>query len=123
MFEKMTKYIPDLENEDTAERGISKLEDKVYIFVHNNPDCGLKYYREILKSRGINLDKISLDEVDGEGRSWLAVMALLVAAMNEERRSVGTLKRLNENGKLKSWLERLKEIDEKGIGESADARE
>lgn len=123
MFEQMTKYIPDLEDKETAERAISKLEDKVYIFANKHPECGLKYYRDILKSRGVNLDKIQLDEVDGEGRSWLAVMALLIAAMNEERRCVGTLEKLNRKGNLRSWLERLKEIDGKGIAEAADVRE
>ena len=66
-----------------------------------------------IKSRGINLEKTSLEEVDPKGMSWLAVMALLEAAVQQERHSVGTLDRLCENGRLKAWLERLKEIDAK----------
>ena len=62
MFEGLTKFIPDLEEKKDAHRTISKIEDAVYSFVHNNPKCGLKYYRDILKSRGVDI----------EGKPWLA---------------------------------------------------
>ena len=47
MFEGVTKYIPDLEEKKDPHRTISKIEDAVYSFVHNNPKWGLKYYRDI----------------------------------------------------------------------------
>ena len=43
MFEGVTKYIPDLEEKKDPHRTISKIEDAVYSFVHNNPKWGLKY--------------------------------------------------------------------------------
>ena len=47
MFEGVTKYIPDLEEKKDPHRTISKIEDAVYSFVHNNPKWGLKYrYRK-----------------------------------------------------------------------------
>ena len=44
MFEGVTKYIPDLEEKKDPHRTISKIEDAVYSFVHNNPKWGLKYW-------------------------------------------------------------------------------
>ena len=49
MFEALTKYIPDLENGENIERTLSKIEDAVYGFNHEHSECGLKYYRDILK--------------------------------------------------------------------------
>ena len=83
MFEGLTKYIPDLEQEEKAARSLSKIEDAVYHFVHNHPECG-----------------------------WLGVMGLLTAAMAEERRNLGTLKGLYEDGSLLRWLKELKKADE-----------
>ena len=118
MFEELTKYIPDLENEDKAERAISKIEDAVYGFAHNNPKYGLKYYRDTLKSRGVNLDKTKLSQVDASSVGWLGVMGLLVAAVYEERREIGTLKALYENGSLIQWLRLLEAHDEQKNEES-----
>ena len=113
MFEGLTRYIPDLEKEETAGRCLSKIEDAVYSFVHNNPRYGLKYYRDILKSRGVNLEKTPLSEVDASSVGWLGVMGLFAAAVHEERRNFGTLKGLYEDGSLMKWLTELRKADEK----------
>ncbi len=113
MFEGLTKYIPVIGGTENEARTISKLEDEVYNFARKNPECGLKYFRDILKSQGVNLEKTRLDHVEVKGLSWLAVMALFLAAVQEERHSIGTLDRLYRNGSIKSWLCRLKEIDDK----------
>ena len=81
----MTKYIPDLEEKKDAHRIISKIEDAVYSFVHNNPKCGL---------------------------GWLGVMALLAAAVHGERHNCGTLSAIYEDGSLLKWLLLLKKFDE-----------
>ena len=86
MFEGLTKYIPDLENKETGERRLSKIEDEVYGFIHNHPESGLKYYWNILKSQGVNIENTPLSQVDPAGLSGLGVMALLAAAVSEERR-------------------------------------
>ena len=112
MFEGLTKFIPDLEDGKNTERIISKLEDAVYGFIHDHPECGLKYYRDILKSRGVNLDKTPLSEVDAPSVGWLGVMGLFTAAVSEERRSCGKMKALYENGSLLRWLVELKKADE-----------
>ena len=70
MFEGLTKYIPDLEEKKDAHRIISKIEDAVYSFVHNNPKCGLKYYRDILKSRGVDIEKTPLSQALAGWASW-----------------------------------------------------
>ena len=98
----MKKYIPDLEEKKDAHRIISKIEDAVYSFVHNNPKCGLKYYRDILKSRGVDIEKTPLSEVDAASLGWLGVMALLA----------GTLSAIYEDGSLLKWLLLLKKFDE-----------
>ena len=71
MFEGVTKYIPDLEEKKDPHRTISKIEDAVYSFVHNNPKWGLKYYRDILKSRGVDIEKTPMSEVDAASLGWL----------------------------------------------------
>ena len=98
MFEGVTKYIPDLEEKKDPHRTISKIEDAVYSFVHNNPKWGLKYYRDILKSRGVDIEK--------------TVMALLAAAVHGERHNCGTLSAIYEDGGLLKWLLLLKKFDE-----------
>ena len=112
MFEGVTKYIPDLEEKRDAHRTISKIEDAVYSFVHNNPKCGLKYYRDILKSRGVDVEKMPLSEVDAASLGWLGVMALLAAAVHGERHNCGTLSAIYEDGSLLKWLLLLKKFDE-----------
>lgn len=112
MFEGLTKYIPDLEEKKDAHRIISKIEDAVYSFVHNNPKCGLKYYRDILKSRGVDIEKTPLSEVDAASLGWLGVMALLAAAVHGERHNCGTLSAIYEDGSLLKWLLLLKKFDE-----------
>ena len=112
MFEGLTKYIPDLEEKKDAHRIISKIEDAVYSFVHNNPKCGLKYYRDILKSRGVDIEKTPLSEVDAASLGWLGVMALLAAAVQGERHNCGTLSAIYEDGSLLKWLLLLKKFDE-----------
>ena len=68
--------------------------------------------RDTLMSRGVNLSKTPLSEVDPAAVGWLGVMGLLVAAVHEERRSCGTLKQLYENGSLLKWLKLLKKHDD-----------
>ena len=112
MFEGLTKYIPDLENKETGERRLSKIEDEVYGFIHNHPESGLKYYWNILKSQGVNLENTPLSQVDPAGLSGLGVMALLAAAVSEERRRCGTLKALYDDGSLLKWRGQLKKFDD-----------
>lgn len=112
MFEGLTKYIPDLEKNEAVERKLSKIEDEVYGFVQNHPESGLKYYWNILKSQGVNIENTPLSKVESAGLSGLGVMALLVAAVSEERRRCGTLKALYDDGSLLKWLRQLKKFDD-----------
>lgn len=112
MFEELTKFIPDLENKEKGERKLSKIEDEVYGFMHNHPESGLKYYWNILKSQGVNIENTPLSQVEIAGLSGLGVMALLVAAVSEERHRCGTLKELYDDGSLLKWLRQLKKVDD-----------
>ena len=102
----------DLEEKKDPHRTISKIEDAVYSFVHNNPKWGLKYYRDILKSRGVDIEKTPMSEVDAASLGWLGVMALLAAAVHGERHNCGTLSAIYEDGGLLKWLLLLKKFDE-----------
>ncbi len=62
MFEGLTKYIPDLETEEKAARCISKIEDAVYSYAHNNPQYGLKYYRDTLMSSSRQVSRMVIQE-------------------------------------------------------------
>ena len=112
MFEGLTKFIPDLENKEKGERKLSKIEDEVYGFMHNHPESGLKYYWNILKSQGVNIENTPLSQVEIAGLSGLGVMALLVAAVSEERHRCGTLKELYDDSSLLKWLRQLKKVDD-----------
>ena len=101
-----------MEDKEKAEHRISKIEDAVYGFLHSHPECGLKYYRDILKSQGVNVETTPLSAVDIAGLSGLGIMALFTAAVQEERRRCDTLKGLYRDGSLLRWLTQLKKIDD-----------
>ena len=65
-----------------------------------------------MKSQGVNIENTPLSQVDPAGLSGLGVMALLAAAVSEERRRCGTLKALYDDGSLLKWLGQLKKFDD-----------
>lgn len=83
----------------------------VYGFVDLHPDYGLDNYSAILESNNIKWEKHSLESADVTKLDEKCVMALLVGAVRAERFCDGVLLALFENGTIRKWLLRLKELN------------
>ena len=134
VFESLTKYLSQLdadhigtwiidrENDGTPEHPIHMpfvnysemvhhfIED-VYQFNDNNKDFGLNRYGEILEKNGLEWSAKSMAEADVTRLDARCVMALVMGAVRAERFCDGALFSLFEDGSIRKWLERLKEID------------
>lgn len=134
VFESLTKYlsqldtdtigtwIVDRENDGTPEHPIHMpfvnysemvhhFINDVYRFNDNNKDFGLNRYGEILEQNGLKWGSKSMSEADVSHLDAKCVMALIIGAVRAERFCDGALLSLFEDGSIRRWLERLKEID------------
>ncbi len=136
MFEALIACLPDLEKEASGEQIIDrvndgtpehpkhfpfvdysstamKVENEIYNIVNNYPELGLTSYEDILKKHGIDWEKESMKNADVSKLDAQAVMmALLVGAVRADRFCEGTYKDFIDNGCIRKWIERLKEIVE-----------
>ena len=133
-FECLTKYLSqfntdnigtwffDKENDGTPEHPIQmpfvnysevihRFIDDVYKFNDDNHDFELNRYGEILKQNGLEWNAKSMSEADVSHLDAKCVMALIIGAVRAERFCDGALLSLFEDGSIRRWLERLKEID------------
>lgn len=134
IFDSLTKYLSQLdtdiigtwiidrENDGTPEHPMQMpfvnyselihhfIED-VYKFNDDNKDFGLNRYGEILEQNGLELSAKSMSQADVSQLDARCVMALIIGAVREERFCDGALLGLFEDGSIRRWLERLKEID------------
>ena len=132
-FDKLLSYLPaldgdvigtwviDHENDGTPERPIqmpfvhysemvnSFIED-VYDFEANNKDFELTRYNEILDNYGLAWDSRFMSEADVSKLDAQCVMALIMGAVRAERFCDGALLEFFQDGSIKKWLERLKEL-------------
>lgn len=83
----------------------------VYRFNDNNKNFGLNRYGEILEQNGLEWGAKSMSEADVSQLDARCVMALIIGAVRAERFCDGALLSLFEDGSIRRWLERLKEID------------
>lgn len=134
IFESLTKYLSQLdkdpigtwiidrENDGTPEHPIHMpfvnysemvhhFINDVYRFNDNNKDFGLNRYGEILEQNGLKWGSKSMSEADVSHMDARCVMALIIGAVRAERFCDGALLSLFEDGSIRRWLERLKEID------------
>ena len=134
-FERLTKYIPlldqadigiwviDKENDGTIEHPIqfpfvaySKLVSNfikdVGIFVEENSEMHLTRYGEILEACGLEWSTQSMSGAIVEDLDAKVVCALIVGAVRAERFCDGALLNFFKNGSMMRWLCRLQEINE-----------
>ena len=90
---------------------IHRFIDDVYKFNDDNNDFELNRYGEILKQNGLEWNAKSMSEADVSHLDAKCVMALIIGAVRAERFCDGALLSLFEDGSIRRWLERLKEID------------
>ncbi len=133
-FEKLTNYLMrldgddvgtwviDKENDGTPEHPIQMpfvnysvlvhhFLDDVYEYVDSCKDLGLNRYGEILEKNGLEWGTKSMSEADVSQLDAQCIMALIVGAVRAERFCDGALLGFFEDGSIRKWLERLKEID------------
>ena len=134
-FEKLTKYIPlldqteignwviDTENDGTIEHPIqfpfvaysslvSNFIDDVSGFVEDNPELHLNRYPDILEESGLEWSTQSMSGAIVEDLDAKVVCALIVGAVRAERFCDGALLTFLTNGSIMRWLHRLQEIEE-----------
>lgn len=141
MFESLTKHLPAIENAegfgnwavDRESKGtmndpirmpyvnygttVADVEQAIYDFVDKHPEYELTHYSDILERSGLKWDGCAMSEADVLDLGGQAVMALLLGAVRAERFCDGALLSFFEDGSVKRWLLRLREIDDKGSDE------
>jgi len=92
---------------------VMDIEQAIYAFVDEHPEYELNRYSDILERNGLEWDGRIMTEADVSELNGQAVMALLLGAVRAERFCDGALLSFFEDGCVKRWLLRLREIDEK----------
>lgn len=121
--DKFGDWVIDRENDGTPEhptqmpfvnysRLVGEVEDAIYDFERLHPEYGLNRYGSILEDNGIEWGMDSMSAKDISGLDGKCIMAMLMGTVRAERFCDGALLGFFENGCIKRWLERLKEIDE-----------
>ena len=134
MYESLTAFIEkldaddcgtwhvDKENDGSAEhplqlpfviygRVAQELVEAIYRFVDEHREMMLAGYNDILETNGISWGTESMTAADVASLDGQAVIALLVGAVSAERFCDGALLEFLENGCIKRWLERLRELE------------
>ena len=135
MFESLTKHLPAIENAegfgswvvDRESKGtmddpikmpyvnygmtVADVEQAIYDFVDEHPEYELTHYHDILERNGLEWDSQAMSGADVSELDGQAVMALLLGAVRAERFCDGALLGFFEDGSIRRWLLRLKEID------------
>lgn len=136
MFEELTKFLPDfekangygqwteIEGKGTPEEPcrlpqinygslVMSVEKAVCGFHEEHPEFGLNHHAQILEENGLSWDSEVMEKADVFTLDGQAVMALLLGVIRAERFCNGALLSFFENGCVKRWIERLREIDDK----------
>ena len=135
MFESLTKHLPAIENAeglgswvvDRESKGtmddpikmpyvtygltVADVEQAIYDFVDEHPEYELTHYHDILERNGLEWGGQAMSGADVSELDGQAVMALLLGAVRAERFCDGALLGFFEDGSIRRWLLRLKEID------------
>lgn len=135
MFENLTKHLPAIENAEgfgnwvvnRESKGtmndpikmpyvnygatVADVEQAIYDFVDEHPEYELTHYHDILERNGLEWGSQAMSGADVSELDGQAVMALLLGAVRAERFCDGALLGFFEDGSMRRWLLRLKEID------------
>lgn len=140
MYETMTAFLDEINTDDIGEviidkehdgtmespiqmpwvrysESVIKLTKAVYQFVDEHENYNLHHYKDILENQGILWSTESMRHADVSKLDGIIIMALLVGIIRAERFCDGILLDFFKDGTIKSWLKRLKEIDETVISE------
>lgn len=137
-FERLTKYIPliqddkfgewiiDKENDGTTEHPIhmpfvnysqtvDSFHEDLYKFCEEHPEYEHTRYGETLEANGLKWGTESMEAADVSGLDAKCVIALLMGAVRAERFCDGALLGFFKSKCILRWLQRLKAIDEGGV--------
>lgn len=133
-FEKITRLIPLLEDEDAHGEwiidrtskgtpddpiqfpfvGYSRAADELIVAVHecveDNEDLDVRDYRGVLDSYGLT-DEDAMLEADPSNLDSRCTLALILTIIRSDRFCEGLLLSYLDNGKMLSWMKRLEELD------------
>ena len=139
MFESLTRYLAGLEtvgehgaldgqldgnrpeeaqlsgSYESYGRTIDGISRAIYEFAEEHPDYNLYRYSDVLEANGLSWDGRVMSEADVSELDGQAVTALIIAAVRAERFCDGALLGFFENGSMRRWLQRLRDIDEQGV--------
>jgi hypothetical protein len=141
VFEGLTKHLPAIEKAerfgnwvvDRESKGtmddpiqmpyvdyettVTNVEQAIYDFADEHPEYELTHYRDILERNGLEWGSQAMSIADVSDLDGQAVMALLLGAVRAERFCDGALLGFFEDGSIRRWLLRLREIDNGGSNE------
>ncbi|WP_454946650.1 DUF6508 domain-containing protein [Cryptobacterium curtum] len=141
MFEELTKHLPAIEKAerfgnwvvDRESKGtmddpiqmpyvdyettVTNVDQAIYDFADEHPEYELTHYRDILERNGLKWGSQAMSRADVSDLDGQAVMALLLGAVRAERFRDGALLCFFEDGSIRRWLLRLREIDNGGSNE------
>ena len=134
MYQTLTAYLSEIENDSFGEGIIDKNNDNtseypvqmpfvkysemvhhfiddIYLFVENHPEYELNRYSDILTENNIEWKNESMQKADVSVLDGKCIMALLLGAVRSERFCDGALLSFFKSGAIAKWLLRLKELD------------
>lgn len=141
MFEGLIKHLPAIENAerfgnwvvDRESKGtmddptqmpyvdyvttVANVDQAIYDFAGEHPEYELTHYRDILERNGLEWGSWAMSGADVSDLGGRAVMAFLLGAVRAERFCDGALLGFFEDGSMRRWLLRLREIDNGGSNE------
>ena len=142
MFESLTKHLSAIENAEGLGNWVVDRDSKgtmddptkmayvnygmtvtdvcqaIYDFVDEHPEYDLTHYRDILDRNGLEWGSQAMSEADVSELDGQVVVALLLGAVRAERFCDGALLGFFEDGSVRRWLLRLREIDGGGSNEA-----
>ena len=134
MFEKLTSFLPKLQDKEYGKWVIDKENDgtlehpihmpfveygsivrdftkAAYSFIDAHKEMGLTDYKSILSESNIEWGMDSMKNADVSSLDGRTVMALIVGAIRADRFCEGALLGFFEDGSIAKWLSRLEETD------------
>lgn len=130
MFEKLTEFLPKLQNDSYGEWVPMKKTDDaliaqyviysdtvhdfikaVYAFIDTHKEMQLTNYMEIIEAAGIELNTLKSEDL--ESLDGITVTAIIVSVIRFDRFCEGHIFGKMEDGTIKKCLMRLKELDKK----------
>ena len=114
MYESLTEYIDRVEKRKKQDWNLTIIKcftKDVNAFVKKKEKLGLINYWDVIQKHGIDFRIESLMKLDVSEMDAKPVLALIVAAVREERTCDGAYLGYFEKGLVMKWLERLRQID------------